>query len=325
MGTSGRLSYFRERTGTYHFIFKEVMSSLKVNIAVAPGNAPIVVRTFSVSNPIVSVSFIKNDVALISKSNDILDIFQFDLPVLHGKTFNTNWMVVTLCVDGYYPNGTGAACLPCDITKNCLACTTPGTFCSTCTGVYFLTGSVCTTTCPTGFYGEPSTNLCTGCNGACATCSGPSASNCSSCPANTFLSVDTCVLTCPTGFFANTANWNCDPCHSVCVTCTAASNTSCTSCNSGVGRYLDGTICLLTCPSNKYPKPATSTCESCHTECLTCTGPLNTECTSCTGTRYFEVNACPLTCPSNNFANTSTNTCDLCHTECLTCSGSLLS
>ena len=48
------------------------------------------------------------------------------------------------------------------------------------------------------------------------------------------------------------------------------------SCNDGY--FLEGTSCVSVCPAGKYGMVSTNTCESCSSECLTCTGKLFTQC-----------------------------------------------
>jgi len=85
--------------------------------------------------------------------------------------------------------------------------------------------------------------------------------------------------------------------------------------------FLNGTNCLLNCPSTKYGDTSTLTCVGCTSPCLTCSSS-PTYCLSCVASNYlaYGLNSCDTGCPSNQYIIPSTLTCGLCNTQCLTCS-----
>jgi hypothetical protein len=111
-------------------------------------------------------------------------------------------------VPAYYFSNLGLNCSKCNLT--CIACTDTLT-CSACTlngsNTAYLLGTTCYTTCPPGNFSDTNygqgPNICLGCDGSCATCTG-NPSPCQSCNINYFLYNSTCVTTCPTGYIQYT-------------------------------------------------------------------------------------------------------------------------
>ncbi|CAG8776980.1 7236_t:CDS:2, partial [Dentiscutata heterogama] len=100
-----------------------------------------------------------------------------------------------------------SACLDCSL-KNPADLTNPsgngGVQCSSCLPGFVLDNGNCVKTCPPGKVVNPNDNLnCIACNSACATCSGPSASECLSCSAsNQFALNGICSsASCPSSYF----------------------------------------------------------------------------------------------------------------------------
>jgi len=116
-------------------------------------------------------------------------------------------------------------CATCDggTSTDCLSCSN---------GPYpFLTPSgTCSTSCPSYYYGDTSTNKCVGCNAACSACTGALATTCTACNPNFYLYGTTCVSTCPTTSIL--VGSTCKSCNSNCLTC-SSTTTNCVTCNSG--------------------------------------------------------------------------------------------
>ena len=215
------------------------------------------------------------------------------------------------CPNGqYFPSGV-QICYECNV--NCVTCSGTATTCLSCgTSVNGLTlylytpTSECLSTCPGNTYGNTS-NICDGCDATCATCNGPLATNCLTCSSGSHDSTTgTCTGNCGTGRYSlNNVCYNC-PTH--CSACT--SDTVCSQCQSvlGVAYYLDGTSCLVSCPSTKYADSASSTCISCTSPCATCQGS-STHCLTCsTGNLIHGANSCG-SCPNGQYYDASTGVC----------------
>jgi proprotein convertase subtilisin/kexin type 5 len=98
--------------------------------------------------------------------------------------------------------------------------------------------NLCTSTCPGGYFADPTTFTCLVCFYTCGTCN--NATDCSSCLSSTnrYLNGTQCLPN--PGFFDNTTQ-NATVCVSPCATCTSA--TACVTCV--IGSYLTGTTCML--------------------------------------------------------------------------------
>lgn len=77
------------------------------------------------------------------------------------------------CPLGSYPdNTTIPICVNCPV--NCLTCSQSGN-CISCTSNAFFSpyDNLCHIPCPTNYYGDPSTKVCSMCDTSCLTCHGP--------------------------------------------------------------------------------------------------------------------------------------------------------
>ena len=134
-----------------------------------------------------------------------------------------------------------------------------------------------------------------------------------------------CVATCPGGYYANANSNQCELCvvslH--CYTCSYDGTTvTCLTCK--YSYYMDSTtsVCGLACDVDEYQNKWNQSCDPCHLDCSSCTGPENTQCTSCPGTFYLSNQTggyCLSDCPSEGYVRTSI--CQACHESCLTCDG----
>ena len=87
----------------------------------------------------------------------------------------------TSCPAGHYPNDSDYTCLNCDST--CLNCSNGSSnACTSCSTGLFFYASSCKSTCPSGFYGDYSTNICEICNYI---------SNCTSCESGYYMEKST--------------------------------------------------------------------------------------------------------------------------------------
>jgi proprotein convertase subtilisin/kexin type 5 len=223
------------------------------------------------------------------------------------------------CPSGTYANSTSYVCANCNVY--CTVCTgSSASSCSACANYsgtsYYLSGSICTATCPSGYNAIPITNLCSFCLPPCITCSGI-ATNCTSCYSSTYYlsSNNTCPSICPTGFFANTSTNNCDPCNPLCESCTGSLSTQCFGCAnySGISYYLSTTSCLTICPTGFFANTSTNKCNHCNLYCTICTGSTANECSACAN--YSEIaylltgTTCASSCPTFTYSNSTSNMC----------------
>ena len=146
---------------------------------------------------------------------------------------------------------------------------------------------------------------------SCGTCTGATPSDCSSCDgtyhgnethdewAQTYLLNSHCVATCPSGYAVE--NNVCIRCSSTCATCTIPGDAhACTACDpSSRHPYLEAAIinsttvarCVTSCtvPAT-FPNVAAGTCEACHPDCASCSGPAASQCTLCASASTTLVN-----------------------------------
>jgi len=265
---------------------------------------------------------------------------------------------ISSCPDGNWPNtanktcdscdsscltcqfpGTSTSCLTCSIglviNGQCTSCTTPcknctgvSTNCTSCTGGYYLTSNQCETTCPDGYYADPSTNTCLICNAACLTCNEMFAINC---------------LSCSPGFVLMSGQ--CLACDTSCTTCSGIGNTDCITCNGSL--YYQQGSCVGTCGKDYYIMTSPmKQCIKCPTTCLTCVSTDVQQCLTCATNCYFTLinNATStgsclyLTCPANlkmdvttmtcvqncdsgEYYDANYNQCKVCNSLCTTCTG----
>ena len=137
---------------------------------------------------------------------------------------------------GYYKNLLTNICTTC--AAGCKACTSSTlSSCTSCNEGYYLqpSGTSCLTTCPTGYFGNQTTNACSACNSTCLTCSGPTSGECTSCGTGTFLNpyTNSCNATCPEGTYKTVSPNRCNICDPGCVLCTGAGNSNCVGCRPG--------------------------------------------------------------------------------------------
>lgn len=239
-----------------------------------------------------------------------------------------------LCNDGFYNNG--GTCDACDIS------------CSTCTGV---TNANCLT-CngALGYQMDPITNTCLLCHPTCQTCNQANDPyDCTSCYTPNILDpvAKNCYFKCPAQTYkpspVDPLSTACSNCHTTCQTCTGPNNTDCTSCpdssplqdstsatvyqdsGSVSGVFFSKGKCVTACASGSYYNGATSLCESCSSNCITCRDTLN--CYSCSSSRQLHqfdennANCRPWCAPNQYRENSLAGTCLSCHPACNSCVG----
>ena len=146
----------------------------------------------------------------------------------------------------------------------CTVCNVAPELCDYCSSGYYLQMDLvtCASTCPTGYWTNPISNICSACNSSCQDCTGSSNTQCTSCSSEYYLQPNStsCLNTCPDGYFKDTQALTCDPCNSACSTCTGPNNGLCLTCQVGFYLQPDTAMCLTTCPSNYYQEASTQTC-----------------------------------------------------------------
>lgn len=93
----------------------------------------------------------------------------------------------------------------------------------------------CANTCPSGYWKNNVTRICTLCNSLCDTCLDGTTTNCQTCKSGAYLilSENKCVTVCPSGTLAVGDPTNeCQTCTGNCATC-ATGLSFCTSCLDG--------------------------------------------------------------------------------------------
>lgn len=244
------------------------------------------------------------------------------------------------CPDGYY--GGSIMCIACPMS--CKTCSSPGLShtlvsydkCTSCNPGYFLglidrttDERTCDSTCPDGYYGNPTTNTCEICDSACTICRNSSANSCTSCSPGYYLDPRTslgCLQKCPPGYWE--LSLNCQLCHSSCLTCTEGpTNTNCLSCKPTFFLQPDGKTCLTSCPQGYFKDTTNNLCVACNSACSTCFGPEANQCYSC-NSNYFlqssESTTCLTSCDSspNTWTDSVNRRCQPCDVSCMTCNGS---
>jgi proprotein convertase subtilisin/kexin type 5 len=178
---------------------------------------------------------------------------------------------------------------------SCLRCTALNV-CVECTGQYYLEGSACVTTCPSGKFPQSSlsSNTCVQCDSVCATCS--DSLTCTSCANPTYvILLGTCLSACAPGYFLSGSQ--CQPCGEFCTIC--SSRATCTQCGNS---FLENGGCVLFCSTGRYANTETFTCTSCSSPCLGCLSTFL--CTSCVPGYLLVEGFCSpggLGCPEGQF------------------------
>ena len=172
----------------------------------------------------------------------------------------------------------------------------------------------CVSACATGTYPTASRN-CTGCDEACQSCNGPSASECIECVPGADKRRNLCVLSCPAGQYEE--GGECIACAPGCSLCDGSGQ--CHRCDP-LRVLLEGQ-CYLSCPP-KYYADAVNSCLSCDYTCTTCAGPGKEDCLTCdAATPLMADGECVESCPAGYAleGDASLSRCGACHASCAAC------
>lgn len=194
-----------------------------------------------------------------------------------------------------------------------------------------------TNTCPVGYFnssGHPfvsslGENVCTACHEDCAICTGASQRDCRGCTSAFIISQPSATITqCVSSCSGTANNMQCQFCHVQCSGCTGSTNTDCIQCRGDnmLVQGSDATRCVPHCDSDREylieGPPGEYTCQSCHEECVGCTGRTQAECLQCThvNNTLIRGGVCSVLCPDETYL-TQLNQCVSCHSQCIGCVG----
>ena len=199
--------------------------------------------------------------------------------------------------------------------EECLdMCMGPGPgHCKACRHVSY--NSSCLSECPTGTWESSLDRECLPCHVTCGSCYGPNSDNCQTCSEGMKLIPDTstCVDSCPEGMVHNRATEQCDHCPRHCLSCD--NKDTCLQCSPDT--VLAQRRCQARCGEGQYRN--NGSCDTCHKDCATCVGPLDTECGRCKkGLIYFE-RRCVSYCPPGYTLSEDGTECRACPLGCDTC------
>ncbi|KAG9280998.1 proprotein convertase subtilisin/kexin type 5-like [Astyanax mexicanus] len=222
------------------------------------------------------------------------------------------------CPEGQYFDSVTRDCRYCDVS--CKACYGPKTQnCYSCAPGYMLEqqDAICVQSCPLGFYGNSSSQLCERCSDNCEVCeSGDQCVSCKTGSYQLFLFQGNCWSECPDGYF-ETEEATCEPCDDLCLTCDG-SRSQCLACAEGL--YLENGICRRNCSLRSYAADD-GTCRRCGPHCDVCTD--NNTCSKCSFLYLLLNGKCKASCPEGYFEDLDQGLCVNCHVSCATCSGPL--
>lgn len=287
-----------------------------------------------------------------------------------GAFLHTDGTCIATCPSGYYfpsasyPNN---RCIQCyqytGSDGTCATCSGPNPDdCLSCNMPYYLDSisGKCVTTCPSGYWGDSSSNTCKLCYQAilatsyeqtCYRCTQGTSRDCTACVAGVaffYAPNGTCLLSCPPGWWNDVSTNKCQKCYQytpsdpnkqTCATCSGGAPDNCLSCVSPASLDLVTNTCIDTCssgyksgsvcvPCYQAANPATDINKSCQT----CSGSASTNCNACfSGNYYYSGNSsCLGSCPNGFYADSTTGTCLPCYTApsgtatnrtCVTCDG----
>lgn len=123
------------------------------------------------------------------------------------------------CHSNEFGNSLNNKCEPCDLI--CNSCSGKADFCTSCSGLTFLSGTDCVSNCPSDTFENTSNNFCQKCNIECEKCNGPSKFECLSCPSGTFLNnlTNSCSSRCPDKYYPDLTTKLCLSCIKNCDNC----------------------------------------------------------------------------------------------------------
>jgi proprotein convertase subtilisin/kexin type 5 len=242
---------------------------------------------------------------------------------LTGLTL-TNLVCKQNCSDGMYL--TSGSCVACN--SACLTCNSSNA-CGRCANNLYLQtpGTLnCAPTCPTKFFMDNSSFICTPCPPTCSSCI--SASQCTGCFSFStnllyyYLYKGACLIRCPNGTYLDYQDnfiKTCNSCAFSCIQCFGPTVDQCNECLKGY--VLDMTSCVPNCTAGKWADNS-SHCDLCNPICKTCFGPTDFQCYSCNYGFYLYKYRCYEICPAgtvNSTDRTGLRICKDCPLNCLIC------
>ena len=225
--------------------------------------------------------------------------------------YNGTYYCLTSCPPNYYSDGSSRCAL---CSPNCTTCINTLT-CDVCDDGFFrreIANGVhqCKTTCPSYYYGDPSSKTCKTCMSECLNCT-------------TGTTCDVCNTTFYRDRPIGGGSDQCLHCTSNCSTCSSAS--FCLTCPAGYYQYTvdpSTAICVSQCPESYYPSPD-FVCRHCLDGCRVCTN--STKCIDCYPSRLYyytdslDQDHCEENCGTSFYP--SENTCLPCMAGCEVCTG----
>ena len=242
---------------------------------------------------------------------------------------SSSLVCLSSCPEGYFGSFGVNQCISC--FQSCRTCSGTANFeCISCKSGYFLQpySNLCLSTCPTGYYQNTVSSMCSPCHSACLTCFGEDTTQCLSCQSGYFFlqSSSACLSSCPTGYWTdmskNTKNI-CTSCHHSCTSCTGPASTQCSACSSRYYLQPSSTTCSPTCGNGYWANSAGNICSPCASTCTYCVGPTSSDCASCGQGDYLHPfsGKCSATCPLGYYPSDATRRCSPCDKSCTTCFG----
>ena len=237
-----------------------------------------------------------------------------------GCSFDVNYLETCIeCQDttSIAKNGICLSCSSVNATYNTCSIVNGGVIPLSCAGSNFLLGTLC----------EDCSNVVSGGQLGCNSCSVNSAFTCVSCKNTFYLNSSNVCSQCPSGCDVCSSATVCNTCSmgyfmngSSCSPCNFTNETGCSACGS------DGITCSA-CSSGFYLNgSSTPSCAACTSNCLSCN---SSGCSACNNGFYMTAaNTCVKSCPTDNsvIANSTSMTCTPCSlitslsTSCVSCS-----
>ncbi|EAR90732.2 zinc finger lsd1 subclass family protein (macronuclear) [Tetrahymena thermophila SB210] len=245
---------------------------------------------------------------------------------LNGQNpyLNEQGNCVSKCKSTEYLDEKNLKCISCSSKygSSCLSCNSQA--CIKCDKNQFISdinNNSCVSTCPSGQYGNTTTNLCQNCeNSRCSTCN-QQPNLCDKCINQyPYLFQGQCLSQCQEGYFPDQDN-NCQSCISKYdINCALCDLKQCNSCSPSSNLFLLNNSCVSTCPDFYYPfQQDIKICKQCQdSNCKQCNISDPSKCLSCSGS-YLLNEQCNKICPYGTFPNQIDNTCTYCYSKFSSC------
>ena len=159
------------------------------------------------------------------------------------------------------------------------------------------------------------------CDQDCLYCTGPESTQCIECSdSNAYLDQNNnCV--CSSGYYdAGSSLVDCSACHDDCKTCNGGLQTDCIDCKD-TNSHIDSLSSLCSCNEGFYlMSSVTFACQSCNSNCKTCSGPDANQCTGCFSNTSLDLNGNCVSICNDGYVSADSQ-CKQCHKSCFSCSG----